>query len=211
MTEPPARAVLGSGLSLLTGGARFRLGRTMASRIRVREEMRTRSRKKAARDLTFLVLQVVADYFEAFEAARDYPGAFSRQGLEGVRRLKAGKRARAVRRRAYQLRRRGFLEARKVGTRLRYSLTGRGEAELLKRRMKYAPVRSDGKTILVTFDIPEHGKRAREALRHFLRASGFRMLQWSVWATEKDVDKALRSWIRSRGLGSWVRIFVVEK
>lgn len=98
----------------------------------------------------------------------------------------------------------------KVGDRFIYTLTGKGEDRFLKEIIRSAPVREDGKSIVVMFDIPEAASRARKALRNLLKASGFRRLQLSVWHTDKDVHAAVSAWLKKRGIEKWVRVMLAE-
>ena len=102
------------------------------------------------------------------------------------------------------------MEAKKIGRRLRYSLTEKGEAAYLKMLIRQAKERRDGKMLVVLFDIPEREKSSRTVLRHFLKSSGFTRLQWSVWTSYKEVAEALGRWVRIRRLGKWVRILKAE-
>lgn len=98
----------------------------------------------------------------------------------------------------------------KIGDRLIYTLTEKGEDRFLKEIIRSAPVREDGKSIVAMFDIPEVSNRARKALRGLLRTSGFRRIQLSVWHTDKDAHAAVSAWLRKRGIKKWVRVMLAK-
>ncbi len=167
--------------------------------------------KKTGKALTFALLQAAIDYFEFFEAAKNHRRLLTSQGLEGVRRVKLLMRRRQFTEKLYALRRRGLLKQRKIGDRLRYSLTEKGRISYLKMLIAQAPLRKDRKMTLVIFDVPEREKSARGSLRHFLKTSGFIRLQWSVWETRKDVVEALHQWVRLKNLQNWITVLLAEK
>lgn len=64
----------------------------------------------------------------------------------------------------------------------------------------------DGKWRLVTFDIPEKRRMARDLLRYKLKEWGFVNWQKSLWASKKDCSKQLRDFIREVGIEDWVLV-----
>lgn len=65
----------------------------------------------------------------------------------------------------------------------------------------------DGYFTLVSFDIPEKRKQARNLLRLRLKEWGFLMWQKSLWATRKNCADPLESYIKKLGIQSWVKVF----
>lgn len=179
---------------------------------RGRKKMTSTAAWKRAKDLTFVVLQAASDAIEICDAARGrYAPILLHQGLEGVKRVKSEEYRRDIVRRARELRRRGLLEARRTGSRLRYSLTQQGEASLLKEAIRRSPLREDRRSVLVMFDVPEREKLSRECLRNMLKRSGFTRLQQSVWATRKDAAPILTKWVILHDLQEWVHVALVER
>ncbi|MEK7516045.1 MAG: hypothetical protein AAB562_00440 [Patescibacteria group bacterium] len=129
-------------------------------------------------------------------------------GLDAYRAWKEYDDWRKERRQFYYLRQRKLIEAKKVGDRLMVRLTEKGyrqalEAKLWGTRQKCA----DG-VCLVTFDIPESQKVARDAFRRLLRECGFQQLHRSVWVSEYDVREPLLEFVRINKLTPWIHIFV---
>lgn len=74
----------------------------------------------------------------------------------------------------------------------------------------YAPPRGEG-LIVVTFDIPESRKKAREWVRASLLEMGFTMLQKSVWVNSgAEIDEDFIHALRERELLDNIHIFSVK-
>lgn len=167
---------------------------------------------KSGVDWTFLVLEAVADELEVAHALQGrYRWVAWRQGIEGLRRVEIEKAERTFRRRIALLKHRKLIVERKLAGRLRLSLSESGKGAYLKKIIRNSADRTDGSLIIVVFDVPEHARRVRGRLRSFLRTSGFRRLQQSVWATKKDVVSALEKWTRAAGVAAWIRVFIAEE
>lgn len=69
----------------------------------------------------------------------------------------------------------------------------------------------NGQHTLVVFDFPEAAKKARTAFRSFLKKAEFQQKQLSVWISEKDVLKNLRSIIRLLKLEKWVEVYTIQE
>lgn len=67
-----------------------------------------------------------------------------------------------------------------------------------------------GQLCCVSFDIPQSAKDVRPLLRNLLKASGFIMLQQSLWCSRKDVTKQLAAFIRMIGAERWVYVFEAD-
>ncbi|MBI5794660.1 CRISPR-associated endonuclease Cas2 [Candidatus Uhrbacteria bacterium] len=89
-------------------------------------------------------------------------------------------------------------------------LTSRGVAKAIQEQiLSTTRTREDGRSCIVSYDIPEDAKRLRNRLRNFLKKAGFVMSQRSIWASEKDVSEKLQQLIAELGLQKWVKIFLV--
>lgn len=166
---------------------------------------------KTGVDWTFLVLEAIADELEVVHALQGrYRWVAWRQGIDGLRRIELEKAQYALRRRTALLKHRKLIVEKKTSGRLRLQLTESGKKAFLKKILRNAPLRTDGKRIMIVFDVPERARKERDRLRAFLRSSGFVRLQRSVWVTKKDVSDALEKWIRAAAVGRWIRVFIVE-
>lgn len=88
-------------------------------------------------------------------------------------------------------------------------LSSKGRAKLTQEKIVAVKLeRTDGRTTVVSFDIPEDVRQLRNKLRNFLKKAGFTMVQRSVWATKKDVSELIRLLIDELGLTKWVTVFL---
>ncbi len=167
----------------------------------------------AARRVTLSLLNAAYDCLLVFEGAYHYRyrGALMCQGPEGVRRVIREEERRQIMQRLRDMRRRGLIEERRKSGKIHFVLTEDGKAARFRLLIKSSPLRRDGKKILVVFDVPERQRAARASMRTFLRTCGFKMMQKSVWISERDIFSALISWIRRERLQEWVRVFLTEE
>jgi len=71
--------------------------------------------------------------------------------------------------------------------------------------------RKDGKWIMLTFDIPEKHRKARDLLRSVLCNLGYKMFQQSVWITPYDIFDKTESALQFYSLDRYVKIFLIEE
>lgn len=64
----------------------------------------------------------------------------------------------------------------------------------------------DGNWTIVSFDIPEKRRAARDLLRSRLKEWGFIPWQKSLWASKKNCSDPLRKFITKLGINSWVKV-----
>lgn len=107
-----------------------------------------------------------------------------------------------------QLKRRKFIETKRIGEKLMVRLTAKGWQRVLRDRICTTKKKCRDGICFVIFDVPESERRARDTLREVLSDLGFEMIQRSVWATEKDILKELCALLQGAGLHYWVRIVV---
>lgn len=175
-----------------------------------REKLKSALKKGV--DWTFLVLEAVSDGLEVMAALQGrYRWVAFHQGIGALRRIEWQRSRRVLRQRVSLLKKRKLILEKKVAGRLHLSLTERGKAAFLRKIIAHAPLRSDGKSVMVVFDVPERSRRERDRLRTFLKTSGLLRLQQSVWMTKKDISAPLGTWTRSADIARWVRIFHVEE
>lgn len=165
---------------------------------------------QSAWKMTLLLLQAADDCLLFFEGTRRFQRIAVFEGLTGIKRVMREKEYFAMRKRYYELRRRGLIEERRKADKLVAVCTTRGRSVLFRLQMKNVPLRDDGKKTLIIFDIPERYRSARAALRALLRSCGCVLLQRSAWMTEKDLASPLDAWIRREKLEAWIRVYSVD-
>jgi hypothetical protein len=105
----------------------------------------------------------------------------------------------------------GLLNIERIGNNAVYKLTKDGYIQALKDRiLLQTDTLIDALTCFVVFDIPEDIRKSRDAFRRFLKDTGFKQVQKSVWSTCKDSANDLRELIDALKLGAWVEIIVGE-
>lgn len=93
-----------------------------------------------------------------------------------------------------------------------YKLTDKGQLRWLKNKLKSQDVGIlDSRFVLAVFDVPEESRVVRNALRKNLKEFGFRPLQKSVWAANKDVFDLANQYFKLAGLSNYVIIFETSK
>lgn len=168
---------------------------------------------KTPENIIFAFLGLCALGFELEYAARKYPSVLISEGLEGVSRREREREAYLQHRLLMQLKRQKIIEERRLGNKLIYNLTLRGETELLKKKIKMInKVNKNSKNkCIIIFDIPETQKTARELLRRFLKECGFIKLQRSVWCANNEALLHIRNFLASLQISKWVKILKVEE
>lgn len=165
---------------------------------------------KTPENIMMAFLNLLALGFEIEHAARQYPNLLITEGLEGVSRHEREREAYLQKRIVMQLKRRRLIEEQRLGNRLIYRLTIKGEGELLKKKI-YALNMSGKSDCLVIFDFPETQHAARDTFRRFLRECRFQKLQQSVWSADKRTIPHVRCFIEDLGLDKWVKIVRVKE
>lgn len=106
-----------------------------------------------------------------------------------------------------QLKKRKWLENRRVGNGVTYSLSHDALVEYLKNSMRKISSKIHRGEILVAFDFPEAAGRARRDWRRLLKSVGFKQIQLSVWSTVKAVDAQILQLVELLNLQKWVKIY----
>ncbi len=102
---------------------------------------------------------------------------------------------------------RGLIEVEEVDDAVLVSISNRGFVKSLLMRAASSTARlPDGNVCMVSYDIPEHAKRARDNFRRALSNIGFRMLQRSVWICDMDIVDVLHEYVEELGLSKYVAI-----
>lgn len=91
-------------------------------------------------------------------------------------------------------------------------LTKRGISKALKASFNAGDKkkRKDGKWIMLTFDIPQQHKKARQLLRSIIRNLGYNMFQQSIWICPYDVSEITEKLLQEHNLEKYVKIFLIE-
>jgi len=109
-----------------------------------------------------------------------------------------------------RLRSEGLVERRGSRRYARWTLTRAGRDYRSSAADSPTPNR-DGVRRLVIFDIPEHEKPKREAIRRELIRIGYEQFQKSVWMGEFPLPADFVEFIQERNLQNKVHIFSVSK
>ena len=113
----------------------------------------------------------------------------------------------------YHLKKKGYIKiAEKNGSKgVLLTLRGAQKALRLKLRSTDKKRRSDGKWLMIIFDIPEKKRMLRDMLRDTLLHLGYQKFQVSVWVSPYDIFKETQEFIEAYNLESFTKIFVIEE
>ncbi len=113
----------------------------------------------------------------------------------------------------YRLKKAGFVTVKEIKGKKGVLITPRGAEKILRIRMKLTEKkkRSDGKWVMVVFDIPEKRRKIRDRLRSLLRSLGFQMFQKSIWISPYDVLEKVQKLSQGLFLEKSVRVFLIEE
>jgi len=117
------------------------------------------------------------------------------------------------RQRLLYLKRKKWLLTKRTEKGLFVKLSDEGKMEKLRRTLEKRPKLKGGMVCLVMFDVPETARNSREAFRYFLKSVGFRLLQQSVWSSDRDVSEEVQRFVQDARIQKWVQVFVgkIEK
>lgn len=114
-----------------------------------------------------------------------------------------------------RLAKRGWVQLSQKGEKTIVSITKEGKTEYLKFNLDKMtikkPKRWDGLWRIVSFDIPEEHKIAREALRDLLKRLGFYRLQKSVFIHPYDCKKEIEFIKEVYEISLWVKYIVAKE
>lgn len=106
-----------------------------------------------------------------------------------------------------RLRKKKWLDDRRTGNGVMYSLSQDILAKHLKNSIKQTGSKIHSGELLVAFDFPEAAGRARRDWRQLLKSVGFKQVQLSVWSTVKAVEEQIVQLVRLLGVQKWVRVY----
>lgn len=115
----------------------------------------------------------------------------------------------------YHLKRKNYIRVESLKGKQAVMFTRKGLGKVFHAQFKIdkgnKEKRSDGKWIMVIFDVPEKYKKSRELLRSILQNLGYKMFQQSAWITPYNVAEKTEMLFQEFSLDRFVRILLVEK
>jgi len=165
--------------------------------------------------LTKTLLNILADMGEsAIEfghlvsaLSSGYGSAYRRGGRGYVAELKRFSNERDTQRVLQHLQRTHYVTTKKIGQRLMVTLSKKGWVATLAAQLRTAPPHQANYFTMVIFDIPESQRAARLQLRSLLKRGGFRLLQHSVWISNRDAYRVATEFVRRLKLQRWVNVY----
>jgi len=110
------------------------------------------------------------------------------------------------------MKRKRWIDDRRIGDRVLYHLTTNGRiatlgyaARAIKERMP------DDTVVIVIFDIPQSQRVARDQFRRTIKSIGFSYVQQSVWMSKKNVSRILQEYFSLLGIRRWVRVYIGDE
>lgn len=109
----------------------------------------------------------------------------------------------------YYLKHKGYIKVKTLGSKKGLMFTKEGIDRALKASFKLnRKKRSDGRWVMLIFDIPENHKHI---LRSALQDLGYKVFQKSVWISPYDVSEKTENFVQTHDLEKFVRIFLIEE
>ena len=106
-----------------------------------------------------------------------------------------------------RLRKKKWVEDRRLGNGVTYSLSQEVLVEYLRNSIKQTVSTVHAGELLVAFDFPEAAGRARRDWRRLLKSVGFKQVQLSVWSTIKAVEDQMLQLVKLLGVQKWVKVY----
>lgn len=156
--------------------------------------------------MTEAVLNAVADGIEILEYSVYKPSALMRYGYPFVKEVENERARRQMKQAAWRLKRKGYIEEKREMQSRAFRLTELGESILrCKESASFNPVAFPPNIyLIVSFDIPEQYKRARQSFRFALKNLGFHRQHLSVWISNKDWAPYLEKKLDDIKIKDWV-------
>lgn len=157
-----------------------------------------------AKKILLKALESTFDLFETMEDIRHYQTAYAKGGREYIAYIKQRQEQYRLRQELLRLKKKKLIEEKKNGQQVVLCLTKNGREAALRYKILKQKSSLKNEYIMVVFDIPESERKIRNFFRGFLKESGFKQLQQSVWITQKDVFCELEELVKSFGNSKWV-------
>lgn len=113
----------------------------------------------------------------------------------------------------YYLKKNNFITVKNLECKQGIAITKKGLYKVLQASFKTESrkKRSDGKWIMLIFDLPKYREKSRRLLRSILKNLGYKMLQYSVWVCPFEVLEKTEMLLQNHSLDQYVRIFLIEE
>jgi DNA-binding transcriptional regulator PaaX len=152
------------------------------------------------------ILNAVADGIEILQYGCYKPSALMRYGLDNLKTIEAERERRRIRVAICRLKKRKLIAENNKRQIRAFRLTLLGECYLKNKNQPPPPILPDELKTIISFDIPEQHRKARDALRRYLKHLGFQRLHWSVWFSDRDWLERLADQIKNSKTDNWVSI-----
>ncbi|MFH1112197.1 MAG: hypothetical protein V1712_04005 [Patescibacteria group bacterium] len=156
-----------------------------------------------ARSVLYTLGQLTSNVTEFTYNTHRFRSAYAKGGMEYARLIKHALNEKAIRQTINDLRKRQYIKTKRLGKKLIISVADKGKLAILRSRLKQIKP-SDGICTVVVFDIPESASSARRQFRRWLKDCHFKMLQRSVWITDRDVAALINKAINQLHLPGWI-------
>ncbi len=113
----------------------------------------------------------------------------------------------------HYLKKNNFIRVKNLEGKKGIAITKKGISKVLQASFKLEnkKKRSDGKWIMLIFDMPKKYEKARKLLRSILENLGYKLLQHSVWVCPFDVLEKTETLLQTHSLDEYIRIFLIEE
>ncbi|MBU1033297.1 MAG: hypothetical protein ABII13_02875 [Patescibacteria group bacterium] len=169
----------------------------------------TRGRRFGS-ELGWAILEAVAQGIDIFEYAGSIPRKPLGQHPDIVKSYEIERERHRVYSAASRLKKQKILQSVQKNRKREFKLTRLGEELIKDYKDEQPPKLPQGKLTVVSYDIPEKNKHARQSFRNYLRSMGFIQLHRSVWTSDRDWHNGLKAKIHALDLNEWVAVFAGE-
>lgn len=161
----------------------------------------------------------VFDWFEALDKAYDFfaPRTMREAVCPELYELRREYSRRHARKQfnnlVYHLKKKGYIKIASLQGSHGVLLTSKGVQKALRAKCQFdtKKKRSDGKWIMIIFDIPEKKRVLRDMLRQVLIDLGYEKFQESVWVSPYDVLGNTEAFVRAYQLDIYIRVFLIDE
>lgn len=162
--------------------------------------------KRLGSKIADIILDAIADGADILEYGAYKPSALLKYGLDHLRTIELENERRRIRVAIFRLKKRKLIaETNKQNSRA-FRLTLLGECYQKNKNQPLPPMLPDELKTIVSFDVPEQHRKARDAMRKYLKSLGFQRLHWSVWFSDRDWSERLSDQIKNSKTDNWVSI-----
>jgi len=153
------------------------------------------------------IINAIADGAEIFERGTYQPTALLAYGLESLQTLDEERFRSRMRQNVCRLKYRSMIREVRRASERSFRLTELGRRCVQDLRTPPPQPLPQGSLLLVSFDIPERFRSARQGLRRYLKSLGFCRLHLSVWSSNYDWSEEISRVLRRLDVEDWVKVF----